>query len=138
MHPRPVLQRHQGRRNRSRPVHAADHLRLFLLAVGYIFSSNSPTESELAMGFSYNPAVRTFPIRSGVERATLVRRTYALVFASIVVTMLGAGFAVTQPSLFTAGARHPLPSFIFALVPFFIGMRNHPTLPHNPAFSFPF
>src|SRR4051812_50106083 len=90
------------------------------------------------MGFSYNPAVRTFPVRSGVERAALVRRTYALVFASIVVTMLGAGFAVTQPSLFTAVAQHPFLTFIFALVPFFIAKRNHPTFPQNLRFSFLF
>ena len=90
------------------------------------------------MGFSYNPAVRTFPVRSGVERATLVRRTYALVFASIVVTMLGAGFAVTQPSLFTAVARHPFLTFICALVPLYMAMRNHRTFPQNLGFTFLF
>jgi FtsH-binding integral membrane protein len=90
------------------------------------------------MGFSYNPAVRTFPVRSGVERATLVRRTYALVFASIVVTMLGAGFAVTQPSLFTAVARHPFLTFICALIPLYMAMRNHRTFPQNLGFTFLF
>lgn len=90
------------------------------------------------MGFSYNPAVRTFPVRSGVERATLVRRTYALVFASIVVTMLGAGFAVTQPSLFTAVAQHPFLTFIVALVPLYMAMRNHRTFPQNLGFTFLF
>lgn len=90
------------------------------------------------MGFSYNPAVRTFPVRSGVERATLVRRTYALVFASIVVTMLGAGFAVTQPALFTAVARHPFITFICALVPLYMAMRNHRTFPQNLGFTFLF
>ena len=90
------------------------------------------------MGFSYNPAVRAFPVRSGVERATLVRRTYALVFASIVVTMLGAGFAVTQPSLFTAVAQHPFLTFICALVPLYMAMRNHRTFPQNLGFTFLF
>ena len=90
------------------------------------------------MGFSYNPAVRTFPVRSGVERATLVRRTYALFFASIVVTMLGAGFAVTQPSLFTAVAQHPFLTFIVALVPLYMAMRNHRTFPQNLGFTFLF
>jgi FtsH-binding integral membrane protein len=90
------------------------------------------------MGFSYNPAVRSFPVRSGVERATLVRRTYALVFASILVTMLGAGFAVTQPALFTAVARHPFLTFICALVPLYMAMRNHRTFPQNLGFTFLF
>jgi FtsH-binding integral membrane protein len=90
------------------------------------------------MGFSYNPAVRTLPVRSGVERATLVRRTYALVFASIIVTMLGAGFAVTQPSLFTAVARHPFITFLCALVPLWMAMRNHRTFPQNLGFTFLF
>jgi FtsH-binding integral membrane protein len=90
------------------------------------------------MGFSYNPAVGAVRVRTGVERATLVRRTYALVFASIVVTMLGAGFAVTQPSLFTAVARHPFITFLCALVPLWMAMRNHRTFPQNLGFTFLF
>jgi FtsH-binding integral membrane protein len=90
------------------------------------------------MGFSYNPAVRSLPVRTGVERATLVRRTYALVFASIVVTILGAGFAVTQPALFTAVARHPFITFLCALVPLWMAMRNHRTFPQNLGFTFLF
>ena len=38
------------------------------------------------MGVSYAPSV---VVRSGAERATLVRRTYGLVFLSVPVTMLG-------------------------------------------------
>ena len=90
------------------------------------------------MGFSYSPAIRSIGVRSGVERATLVRRTYALVFASIVVTMLGAGFAVTQPSLFSAVARHPFITFMCALLPLWMAMRNHRTFPQNLGFTFLF
>ena len=90
------------------------------------------------MGFSYNPAIRSVRVRTGVERATLVRRTYALVFASIVVTILGAGFAVTQPALFTAVARHPFITFLCALVPLWMAMRNHRTFPQNLGFTFLF
>ena len=90
------------------------------------------------MGFSYNPAVRAVGVRTGTERATLVRRTYALVFASVVVTMLGAAFAVTQPSLFTAVAQHPFLTFLCALVPLWMAMRNHRTFPQNLAFTFLF
>ena len=90
------------------------------------------------MGFSYNPAIGSVRVRTGVERATLVRRTYALVFASIVVTMLGAGFAVTQPALFTAVARRPFITFLCALVPLWMAMKNHRTFPQNLGFTFLF
>lgn len=90
------------------------------------------------MGFSYNPAARPAVIRSGVERATLVRRTYALVFASILVTVLGAAFAVTQPALFTAVGRHPFITFFCALVPLWMAMRYHRSFPRNLAFTFLF
>ena len=90
------------------------------------------------MGFSYNPAIGAVRVRTGVERATLVRRTYALVFASIIVTMLGAGFAVTQPALFTAVARHPFITFLCALVPLWMAMKNHRTFPQNLGFTFLF
>jgi FtsH-binding integral membrane protein len=90
------------------------------------------------MGFSYNPAIRSVRVRTGVERATLVRRTYALVFASILVTILGAGFAVTQPALFTTVARHPFITFLCALVPLWMAMRNHRTFPQNLGFTFLF
>jgi modulator of FtsH protease len=90
------------------------------------------------MGFSYNPAARPALIRNGVERATLVRRTYALVFASILVTILGAAFAVTQPTLFTTVGRHPFLTFICALVPLWMAMRHHRSFPRNLAFTFLF
>ena len=90
------------------------------------------------MGFSYNPALRAVGVRTGAERATLVRRTYALVFASVIVTMLGAAFAVTQPSLFTAVARHPFLTFFCALIPLWMAMRNHRTFPQNLGFTFLF
>lgn len=90
------------------------------------------------MGFSYSPAIRTFPVRSGVERATLVRRTYALVLASIVVTMLGAAFAITQPRLSAAVWQHPFLTFFCALIPLYMALRNHRTFPQNLAFTFLF
>ena len=90
------------------------------------------------MGFSYNPAVRAVGVRTGTERATLVRRTYALVFASVVVTILGAAFAVTQPSLFTTVAQHPFITFLCALIPLWMAMRNHRTFPQNLGFTFLF
>ena len=90
------------------------------------------------MGYSYSPAARAIPVRTGAERATLVRRTYGLVFASVLVTILGAAFAVTQPRLFTAVAAHPFLTFLCALIPLWMAMRNHRSFPRNLAYTFLF
>lgn len=46
-------------------------------------------------------------VRTGAERAALVRRTYALVFVSVLCTVAGATFALSQPQLMQAVAVHP-------------------------------
>ena len=46
-------------------------------------------------------------VRTGAERAALVRRTYALVFVSVLCTIAGATFALSQPQLMQAVAVHP-------------------------------
>ena len=46
-------------------------------------------------------------VRTGAERAALVRRTYALVFVSVLCTVAGATFALSQPQLMQAVAAHP-------------------------------
>jgi FtsH-binding integral membrane protein len=46
-----------------------------------------------------------------------VRRTYLLVFAGILVTMLGAAFGFTQPAIMEAVIRHPFLSFLVTFVP---------------------
>ena len=90
------------------------------------------------MGFSYNPAIRSARVISGVQRATLVRRTYALVFASIVLTILGVGFTITQPGLFSVVAQHPFIAFFFVMAPLWMALRNHRTFPQNLGFTFLF
>jgi FtsH-binding integral membrane protein len=80
------------------------------------------------MGFSYAPAVQ---IRSGAERATLVRRTYGLVFLSVLVTMLGVAFAFTQPRLMQAVIVHPFISMIAIFVPLWMAQRNAREFPKN-------
>ena len=80
------------------------------------------------MGFSYAPAVQ---IRSGAERATLVRRTYGLVFVSVLVTMLGSAFAFTQPRLMQAVAVHPFIAMIAIFVPLYMAQRNARVFPKN-------
>lgn len=79
-----------------------------------------------ATAFSTSAVVNT-----GAERATLVRRTYALVLANIVVTMLGAGVAFSVPSLMMQVARHPFLSFLCTLVPLFMAQRVRRQFPMN-------
>jgi modulator of FtsH protease len=80
------------------------------------------------MGFSYAPAVR---VRTGEERATLVRRTYGLVFVSVIVTMLGAAFAFTQQGLMEAVAAHPFITFICMFIPLMMAQRAAREFPKN-------
>jgi FtsH-binding integral membrane protein len=87
------------------------------------------------MGFSYAPAVQ---VRSGAERATLVRRTYGLVFLSIIVTVLGSAFAMTQPALMEAVVRHPFISFIALFIPLMMAQRNAREFPRNIILTFLF
>ena len=62
-------------------------------------------------------------VRTGAERATLVRRTYSLVFASVLMTMLGTAFGLSQPRLMVATAQHPFISFFVAMAPLFMAMK---------------
>jgi FtsH-binding integral membrane protein len=71
------------------------------------------------------------PDRSGVERATLVRRTYGVVFLGIIITCVGAAFAMTQPSLMSAVAAHPFLSMIAVFAPLFLVMRAPRAFPQN-------
>ena len=80
------------------------------------------------MGFSYAPTVA---VRSGAERATLVRRTYGLVFVSVIITVLGAAFAFSQPSLMAAVARHPIISMLALFVPLIMAQRAARDFPKN-------
>jgi FtsH-binding integral membrane protein len=87
-----------------------------------------------------NPALpyAATAIRTGVERATLVRRTYALVFASVVVTMVGAAFGLSQPALMSAVARHPIIAFLCMLAPLWLAMRAPREFPRNILLTFLF
>ena len=82
------------------------------------------------MGFS-QPLTVAVPVRTGAERATLVRRTYALVFASVLVTVAGAWFGLSQPSIMMAVARHPIIAFLLLLAPLFLAMRMKDAFPAN-------
>ncbi len=91
------------------------------------------------MGFSrYAIPQEGLIVRTGEERATLVRRTYSLVFASVLVTIAATAWAMTQPALMDAVMQH---RFIMALCMFapLIGAqlaRN--SFPQNIGFVFLF
>lgn len=79
---------------------------------------------------------QTFPqtgvlVRTGAERATLVRRTYLLVLGGVALTIVGVGFTMTQPALMGLVARHPFLSFLFTLAPLFLAQRAKDRYPAN-------
>jgi FtsH-binding integral membrane protein len=80
------------------------------------------------MGVSYQTGTL---VRTGEERATLVRRTYSLVLVSVLVTMVGVSFGLSQPNLMQAVARHPFIAFFCALAPLLLATRKKAEFPMN-------
>jgi FtsH-binding integral membrane protein len=83
------------------------------------------------LGISYRAAPTAPVVRTGAERATLVRRTYTLVLAGVLVTMVGAWFGLSQPALMQAVAAHPWITFFVSLAPLFLAMRARDRFPAN-------
>jgi FtsH-binding integral membrane protein len=77
-------------------------------------------------------------VRTGEERATLVRRTYGLVFISVIVTALGVAFGLSQPAVMQAVAQHPIITMIAMFAPLWMAMRAHRDYPRNLIFTFLF
>lgn len=80
------------------------------------------------MGVAYQTGTL---VRTGEERATLVRRTYALVLVSVLVTMVGASFGLSQPRLMQAVAEHPFIAFFCSLAPLLLATRKKAEFPMN-------
>jgi FtsH-binding integral membrane protein len=74
-------------------------------------------------------------VRTGAERATLVRRTYSLVFVGVLFTVAGSMFALSQPSILNAVGQHPFISFLAVLAPLFLVMRAKDAFPANIALA---
>jgi FtsH-binding integral membrane protein len=87
------------------------------------------------MGFSYAPAVQ---VRSGTDRAALVRRTYGLVFLSVITTILGSAFAFSQPAVMDASAQHPFIMMIALFAPLIMAQRAARDFPKNLILTFLF
>src|SRR5689334_11697289 len=90
------------------------------------------------MGISYRELTSTAPVRTGVERATLIRRTYLLVFASILVTMGGVAFSLSTPPVLNWAVRHPIITMIGMFLPLLGAMRFRTVFPTNIGFVFLF
>jgi FtsH-binding integral membrane protein len=80
------------------------------------------------MGVSYQTGTL---VRTGEERATLVRRTYSLVLVSVLVTMVGASFTLSQPNLLAAVTQHPFITFLCGLAPMILATRKKAEFPMN-------
>jgi FtsH-binding integral membrane protein len=89
------------------------------------------------MGVSYATGTGTL-VRTGEERLTLIRRTYSLVLAGLLVTMAGAAVAFTQPQIMALSAAHPFVIFFVSLAPLFMAQRMARTFPANVGFLFLF
>jgi modulator of FtsH protease len=87
------------------------------------------------MGVSY--AASTV-VRTGAERLTLIRRTYAVVFAGVLVTALGVLTAFTQPQIMSAVMAHPFLTFLITFAPLLMAQRTARTFPANIGFTFLF
>jgi modulator of FtsH protease len=81
------------------------------------------------MGISQSASV---PVAlSGTDRATLVRRTYGLVFVGIIVTMIGAAAAMSVPAVLVQSAQHPIIGFIVFFGTLFAAQRFSHAFPLN-------
>jgi FtsH-binding integral membrane protein len=89
------------------------------------------------MGFSRFAEMPAL-VLTGEQRATLVRRTYLLVFASVIVTMLGTAVTMTQEALMLSAAKHPIITMLLAFVPLWMAMRTRDSAPRALGFVFLF
>lgn len=83
------------------------------------------------MGFSRYATAGTQQVRTGEERAILVRRTYSLVFGSVIVTVLGTWFGLSSPAVLQAVAAHPFLTMLAAFAPLFLAGRMRDVFPQN-------
>jgi FtsH-binding integral membrane protein len=74
-------------------------------------------------------------VRTGVERATLVRRTYSLVFIGVLCTIAGVAFGLANPRLRGAVLEHPIITLLCVFAPLFMALRAPREFPRNIAFT---
>jgi FtsH-binding integral membrane protein len=81
------------------------------------------------MGFSL--PVTSGLVRTGEERAQLVRRTYSLVFISVLVTVVGATYAMSNAWIMQQVIQHPFLTMIAAFVPLIAAQSARDRFPLN-------
>lgn len=81
------------------------------------------------MGFSL--PVTGGLVRTGAERAQLVRRTYTLVFVSILVTMVGATYALSNVALMQEVMLHPFLTMACTFIPLLFAQGARTRFPLN-------
>ncbi len=91
------------------------------------------------MGFSrFSMPQQATIVRSGEDVATLVRRTYTLVFASILVTIGGTAYAMSSPRMMDAVMAHPWIMLLCTFVPLMLAQASRNNFPQNIGFVFLF
>jgi FtsH-binding integral membrane protein len=86
------------------------------------------------MGFSrfdYAPTAAGALVRTGEERATLIRRVYALLFTGILITIGGALFAVSNQAVLTSVLQHPFIMIILMFGTLIVAQRSARSFPAN-------
>jgi FtsH-binding integral membrane protein len=81
------------------------------------------------MGFSL--PVTSGLVRTGEERAQLVRRTYSLVFISVLVTVVGATYAMSNAWIMEQVIQHPFWTMIAVFVPLIAAQGARDRFPLN-------
>ena len=84
------------------------------------------------MGFSL--PVTGQQVRTGTERATLVRRTYGLVLVSVMFTIAGTALGLSQPTLLEFAIRHPFIMLLITFAPLLMATRVRTQFPANVGF----
>jgi len=91
------------------------------------------------MGFSrFSIPQQATIVRSGEDVATLVRRTYTLVFASILVTIGGTAYGMSSPRMMDAVMAHPWIMLLCTFVPLMLAQASRNNFPQNIGFVFLF
>jgi FtsH-binding integral membrane protein len=70
-------------------------------------------------------------VRTGAERATLVRRTYLLILASVFVTMGGVWYSLGTPAVFNWVLRHPFLTMLGMFLPLIGALKMRQAFPVN-------
>jgi FtsH-binding integral membrane protein len=70
-------------------------------------------------------------VRTGAERATLVRRTYLLILASVFVTMGGVWYSLSTPAVFNWVLRHPILTMLGMFLPLIAALKMREAFPLN-------